>query len=175
MLDYVRLGDGRVVLEESPFDLWEIVGRTVASIREAGSAKGLAVNFECDRPSSVVSIGDGWRVRQLLGELLDNALRFTRAGTIALRLERIWPSVGDDRLWVELVVSDTGIGVAPEFIESVFDPFVQVDGGVTREVGGNGLGLAICQRIVSLMGGNISFESQLGRGSAVTVRLPFRQ
>ncbi len=175
MLDYVRLGDGRVVLEESPFDLWEIVGRTVASIREAGSAKGLAVNFECDRSSSVVSIGDGWRVRQLLGELLDNALRFTRAGTIALRLERIWPSVGDDRLWVELVVSDTGIGVAPEFIESVFDPFVQVDGGVTREVGGNGLGLAICQRIVSLMGGNISFESQLGRGSAVTVRLPFRQ
>jgi signal transduction histidine kinase len=175
MLDYVRLGDGRVVLEESPFDLWEVAGRAVASLQEAASAKGLAANFECNPSSAVVAIGDGWRVRQLLGELLDNALRFTRAGGINLRLERIQPSVGDNRLWVELVVSDTGIGVAPEFIESVFDPFVQVDGGVTREVGGNGLGLAICQRIVNLMGGNISFESQLGRGSAVIVRLPFRQ
>lgn len=175
MLDYVCLGDGKVNLEESSFDLCELAEHAVKRVKEAAEAKGVAVSFDCEQVRSTLATGDGRRMQQVLSELLKNAVHFTHGGMITLRICRIQTPVGDDRLWIAFEVTDTGVGIRPELCKAVFEPFVQADGSITRKVGGNGLGLAICDRIVRLMGGNISMSSILGVGSTFAVNVPFRQ
>ena len=175
MLDYVCLGDGKVKLEESSFDLCELAEHAVKRVKESADAKGVTVRIDCEQVRSTLATGDGRRMQQVLSELLKNAVHFTHGGVITLRICRIHTSVGDDRLWILFEVADTGVGIPPELRKAVFEPFVQADGSITRKVGGNGLGLAICDRIVRLMGGNISMSSILGVGSTFAVNIPFRQ
>lgn len=175
MLDFAHLGDGHVNFEDHPFDLCELASQSIKYIRGAAGAKGIEVRFDCDPGSVKLVIGDGRRMQQVLGELLCNALSFTRAGEISLRVRCADTMIDDDRLWIVIDVSDTGIGISPEKHESIFQPLFQVDGSITRSVGGNGLGLAICKRVVHLMGGNLTISSEVGVGSTFTVNLPFRQ
>lgn len=181
ILDYSRLEAGHLELAEVPFDLHEVVARLCDVHRPAAVAAGL--EFQCalapDVPRSVV--GDPGRLLQVGGSLLDNAVKFTDHGRVRLEV-RLAPDAPPDTasdtapatapdtgrdLALQVVVTDTGIGIAPERQEAVFAAFEQVDGSSTRRHGGTGLGLAICRRLVQLMGGRLELHSDLGRGSQV--------
>ncbi len=111
---------------------------------------------------------DDLRLRQVLVNLIGNALKFTENGSVAVRL-----SSDDD--YLRIVVQDTGIGIAPEVLSSIFEPFKQADSSTTRRFGGTGLGLAVSHNLVLLMGGEIQVESAPGTGSCFTVVLPLKE
>ena len=108
------------------------------------------------------------RLRQILLNLLSNACKFTSQGEVKLRVRK----VADGRNWVEFAVADTGIGMTPEQMGKLFQEFSQADVSTTRKYGGTGLGLAISKRFCEMMGGDITVESEIGRGSTFTIRLP---
>jgi len=112
------------------------------------------------------------KVRQVLLNLLSNAIKFTQAGTVALLVHRSLGDGGDGNEVLTFTVRDSGIGIAPEQLECIFDPFTQVDASPTRRYGGTGLGLAISRHFCRMMGGDLTVESELGRGASFTVRLP---
>lgn len=114
---------------------------------------------------------DPGRLRQILINLVSNAIKFTDAGKVTLTVRRDRGEPGEDNL--HFVVWDTGIGIAPEKLHSIFEPFSQADSSTARRFGGTGLGLAICSRLVALMGGKIWAESELGRGSEFHFSIPF--
>ena len=116
-------------------------------------------------------VGDPARVRQVLIKLVDNALKFTKAGKVSLAVRRVNAQASDVRLRFE--IADTGIGIPPEQAERIFQPFTQADGAMTRPFDGAGLGLAIANRLVTLMSGTIGFEPVAGGGTQFWVELPF--
>jgi CheY-like chemotaxis protein len=116
-------------------------------------------------------LGDELRVRQVLGNLVSNGIKFTKAGGVTVSVDVLERE--GDTVVLELVVADTGIGVRPDIAGTIFDPFVQADSSITRRYGGTGLGLAIARRLAELMGGSIRVESTEGVGSQFSVRLPF--
>jgi CheY-like chemotaxis protein len=116
--------------------------------------------------------GDQNRLRQILLNLIGNALKFTERGSISVRVERN-PRAGDSGL-LRFVITDTGIGIAPEKIDLIFDCFTQADSSTTRKYGGSGLGLAICKGLVELMGGQIGCTSEIGKGSVFFFTVPFK-
>jgi signal transduction histidine kinase len=116
-----------------------------------------------------VACQDIIKLRQTLFNLLSNAAKFTHEGTITLYFDRIQQS-GED--WLSFAVNDTGIGIAPEKLEHVFEEFIQADDSTTRDYGGTGLGLAISKRFCKLLGGDLSVQSELGEGSTFTILIP---
>ena len=124
-----------------------------------------------DVPRRVV--GDSTRLRQVLVNLVGNAIKFTQRGEVMLDVIRL-PRVEDRRAWIELRVTDTGIGIAETKLSAIFEAFEQADSSTTRQFGGTGLGLAITHKLAELMGGTISVESHEGRGSCFRVSLPFK-
>jgi signal transduction histidine kinase len=115
------------------------------------------------------AVADQTRTRQVLFNLLSNACKFTERGIIRLEARRVR---GESANWVEFRVADNGIGMSRELIDRLYRPFMQADASTTKKYGGTGLGLAISRRLCQMMGGSLSVESQLGQGSAFTVRLP---
>lgn len=174
MLDFVELGEAGTVLQDDPFNLPEIIGIALQRVNAAAAAKGLTLSVELDPSVPELLQGDARRLKQILTELLDNAVNFTRKGRVAISARRIEATPGDDRCWIELEISDTGCGIPAEHHEFVFQPLTQIDTSYTRDVGGNGLGLAIVRRIVGLMAGRVSLSSTPGEGSRFTLILPFR-
>jgi len=118
-----------------------------------------------------VALGDPDRVRQIMVNLLDSAVKFTESGSIQVRVTQ--EHRHQDRADIQIAVSDTGIGISQDKLAQIFDAFTQADGSSTRRFGGTGLGLAICRQLVQLMGGKIWVESELCKGSTFYVRLPF--
>ena len=165
LLDVSRLITGKLCLESRPVDMVTVVEAAVDSVRESAAAKGIALEATFDAPGTLA--GDADRLQQVVWNLLSNAIKFTpRNGRVAIRLERR----GAD---VVLRVSDTGRGIAPEFLPHLFECFRQADGSSTRAHGGLGLGLAIVRHLVELHGGNVQAESAgTGQGATFTVRLP---
>jgi signal transduction histidine kinase len=137
-----------------------------ATLRPGVERKGLVMSTEIEDSVPDVVFGDPGRVEQILRSLVDNAAKFTKVGTIDIRVYRS----GDGR-WA-MRVADTGIGIPETAREYIFEPFRQVDESVTREYGGMGLGLTIAKQLTMLMGGEISLESEVGQGSTFTVVLP---
>jgi two-component system, sensor histidine kinase and response regulator len=133
--------------------------------------KGLKLVYGVDPGVPQVVLGDPGRLRQILVNLVGNAIQFTERGEIRVSATLEWETCGVAGL--RFVVSDTGLGIAEETHRKIFEPFSQADGSMTRKYGGTGLGLTICARLVDLMGGRIWVESQIGQGSAFyfTVRL----
>ena len=166
ILDVAKMETGNMTIEAAPVDLPATL-RDVSRLWEAQArAKGIDFTLECgDCPEMIES--DAARLRQIAFNLLSNALKFTEAGAIELRAA--WD--GEEHFTIS--VSDTGIGIPADKIEMIFESFRQVDAGVTRKYGGTGLGLAICRNLARAMGGDISVESALGRGSRFAVRLPY--
>jgi len=166
ILDFSKIEAGKVRAERSPLVLGAMIDRAVALVSHRAYEKGLRFRVEEAAGLPLTIIGDSLRQAQILGNLLSNAVKFTPAGgTVVLSVDRI----GGDLV---LRVSDTGIGMSPEQIGRLFQPFEQADGSTTRHYGGSGLGLSICRHLVDLMDGEISVESSLGAGSLFTVRLP---
>ncbi|MEO5339050.1 MAG: PAS domain S-box protein [Magnetococcus sp. MYC-9] len=170
VLDFSRIESGRFGLSERPFSPRHAVAETVSLMRMSAEEKGLSFPEEemADIPDAI--LGDDGRLRQVLINLLGNAIKFTRHGQIRMSLT---PHPQEEATLL-FRVSDTGIGIAPEHLEHIFEHFTQADAGIARRYGGTGLGLAISKRLVELMGGRIWVESRLGQGSTFSFTLPVR-
>jgi two-component system, sensor histidine kinase and response regulator len=166
ILDLSKIEAGRLELEAIPFDLRSIIDDVVGLMAGRIVERRLECVVDCDPDLEPRVIGDPVRLRQVLLNLVSNAVKFTRSGEVAVRVR----SHGDGRMRFD--VSDTGIGIAPEVRQGLFTAFAQADSTTTRQFGGTGLGLAICKHLVDLMGGEITLESTLGIGSTFTVLLP---
>jgi CheY-like chemotaxis protein/nitrogen-specific signal transduction histidine kinase len=162
ILDVSKIEAGKLELERIALSPAAVADGAVSIIRAEAAAKGLAlgVGVAADVPGWIA--GDPTRLRQILLNLLNNAVKFTERGTIALAIRRD-PDMPDARLRFE--VADSGAGIAPERQHLLFQPFSQIDRSITRRFGGTGLGLAICKRLAEAMGGVIGVESEKGRGS----------
>jgi len=169
VLDFSKIEAGQLSLEEVPVDLRELASSVVDLLQPGADDKGidLYVNVEADVPEAVA--GDPTRLRQLLTNLVSNAIKFTSEGEVAVRLGTLHGG------GVRLTVRDTGIGIAADALPDLFDAFTQADASTTRQFGGTGLGLAICKRLVDVMGGELTCESQQGVGSTFTADLPLRE
>jgi CheY-like chemotaxis protein len=154
-------------LDETEFGLSEMVDSVLAKEREKAQLKGLKLTATIDATLPQTIVGDATRIQDLLGHLIDNAIKFTPHGSVDLKLTR------EDQI-LKIEVSDTGIGIEPDRQARIFESFHQVDSGLSRNYAGLGLGLALVQKLVALMGGQIAAESELGKGSTFTVRLPIR-
>jgi signal transduction histidine kinase len=165
ILDLSKVEAGRMELELGPVDLEETISRATAMVRERAETGGIALAHQVE-PDVGVILADGRKLRQLLLNLVDNALRFTPpGGSVEIDVRR---GMG----WIEIAVSDTGVGIAPEDQTVVFDEFRQI-GNIGRDEG-TGLGLSLCRAIARLHGGSIELESRPGQGSTFTVRIPAR-
>jgi signal transduction histidine kinase/CheY-like chemotaxis protein len=168
ILDVAKMETGNLTIEAAPFDLRATVTDATRMWEEQARAKGLTFGVDVgDCPTMIM--GDETRVRQIVFNLLSNALKFTTAGRVAL-------SVGvtdDDAL--RIAVSDSGIGVPAEKLEEIFESFRQADAGTTRQFGGTGLGLSICRNLARAMGGDVSVDSVVGEGTTFTLLLPLER
>jgi PAS domain S-box-containing protein len=167
ILDFSKIESGRLTLEEIEFNLPSAVGETLKAFAPRAHQKGLELAWYVapDVPESVA--GDPVRLRQILTNLLGNAIKFTDRGEVTLRVEL---ASGRE---LRFSVADTGIGIAPEKQRAIFEAFTQADGSTTRRYGGTGLGLAIASRMAELMGGRLEVESEPGRGSVFHFTVPF--
>ncbi len=166
VLDMSRIEAGELTLIEAPFDLTHCVEGALATTAVGARAKRLAIAAIVDPVLPAWRRGDAMRLRQVILSLLGNAVKFTNQGEVVLRLEP-----GATGSGVRLSVSDTGIGIAPERIEAVFEPFAQADDASTRRFGGSGLGLTIARELVQRMGGDISVHSEPGVGTRFDVEI----
>jgi signal transduction histidine kinase/CheY-like chemotaxis protein/HAMP domain-containing protein len=171
ILDFSKIEAGRLDLESIPFDLTVVSEEVVSLLAERAGAKGLEIGclVHPDVPRAVR--GDPGRVRQILLNLLGNAVKFTERGEVVLRT-RLLEGIGATA-WIRFEVTDTGIGMSTETLALLFRPFTQADSSMSRHYGGTGLGLAISRQLAELMGGRIGADSRPGRGSVFWMEIPF--
>jgi len=162
ILDLSQVEAGHLSLEEVDFDLGKVVEETAEVLAPQAHEKGLEFNCRIAPDVPTALIGDPGRLRQVLVNLLGNAIKFTECGEVVVNVEKA-PETGDADL-LRFQISDTGIGIPPDKLEDIFDSFAQVDSSITREYGGTGLGLTISRRLIELMGGRIWVESTEGEG-----------
>src|SRR5438874_3538938 len=163
ILDISKIESGKIELEQSPFDLRDLVEDVVETFADAIYAKGLELASFIPVRLPTALIGDPARLRQILTNLIGNAVKFTDRGEVGVRVEAVeaeGPSVV-----LAFDVSDSGIGIPPEKQRRIFDAFTQADSSTTRRYGGTGLGLSIAKQLCEMMGGTIELASEPGRGS----------
>ncbi|NCO50583.1 MAG: PAS domain S-box protein [Deltaproteobacteria bacterium] len=171
VLDLAKIDAGKIELQPQAFSLTNCLNELVLPQKSLMSAKGLEFQLQIDPEIPPRLLGDQLRIKQVLLNLLNNAIKFTVVGKIALTVRLV--SQNQAAVLVEFSLRDTGIGISLAAQQEIFKPFVQADGSTTRRFGGTGLGLSICQRLVELMGGRLSVESARDRGSCFRVVLPF--
>jgi two-component system, sensor histidine kinase and response regulator len=164
ILDFSKIEAGKVDLEEIDFDLCECIERTLKTLALRADEKSLELLCEVSPEIAETVVGDPWRLRQILLNLVGNALKFTSQGEVVLKVQT--DLIEDKTTTIHFIVSDTGLGIAPEKLTTIFDSFSQADTSTTREFGGSGLGLTISKRLIEMMGGRIWVESKLGVGSS---------
>jgi signal transduction histidine kinase/CheY-like chemotaxis protein len=168
VLDYSKIEAGKLSVDNMEFDLRSVCNEVRSLLQPSAAAKGLALNLHFPPAATRMLIGDPVRVRQILLNLVGNAIKFTTSGSVGIEVSQIDP----DRVRVSVI--DTGIGVAPGQLDKLFVRFTQGDASITRRYGGTGLGLAISKKLITLMGGEISAQSEAGKGSAFWFTLPVR-
>ena len=178
ILDLSKVESGHVELESIGFDLAALLEKIIEMMLSRAQARGLQLTLEVLPGVPMGLVGDPNRLRQILVNLVGNALKFTEQGSVTLRVE---PDAGSTGLtaggrmaaWLRFSVVDTGIGIAADKTEMIFGRFTQADSSTTRKYGGTGLGLAISKGLVELMGGRIGCTSELGKGSTFSFTAPF--
>jgi len=173
ILDFSKIEAGRLVLESSPFNVGRLAEETGILFRTLARAKGLAFDMAVDQDVRTTVLGDSLRLRQVLSNLLDNAVKFTESGTVSLRALVTRDDPG--HIAVRFEVADTGIGISRTAMAGVFSPFSQEDSSTTRRFGGTGLGRAICREIVALMGSGLDVESTPGKGARFHFEVRFEK
>ncbi|MDH3595112.1 MAG: response regulator [Rhodospirillales bacterium] len=173
ILDFSKMEADEIVLEKVSFEIGEVVETVLDLLGHRAYAKGIELVCLVEVDPSIRVTGDSYRLRQILINLVDNAVKFTKRGEVVLLVTRGEDSHGEEAL--RFSVQDTGIGISSEEKERLFKPFSQVDESTTRRFGGSGLGLVICKRLVENMGGQIEFESVLGKGSTFSFDLPLHK
>jgi len=174
ILDLSKIEEGKVTLEHVEFDPTQLLSSLACVYRELGAARGVEVKTMIELEALPRVSGDPARLRQVVTNLLGNALKFTHAGTVTLRAQLATRTDADVHPWIRVSVQDTGIGMTPEQMAKLFQRFSQADSSTTRKFGGSGLGLVICKHLVELMGGSIHAESGLGHGSNFWFELPLK-
>lgn len=168
ILDLAKIDSGRISIRSEPFILTRVVEDVCTLFDASAAQKGLPLRFFVEDDIAGQFIGDDLRLRQVLSNLVSNAIKFTEQGEVGIHVLR----GGDER--IRLVIEDTGIGFSPELADHLFDRFEQADGSITRRFGGTGLGLAISKSLVELMGGTISAVSTPGHGSTFAFEIPLK-
>ncbi len=163
ILDFSKVESGRTELDPTPFGLRAFLAEALKPLTWRAGQNGLTLACEVDPCACDALLGDGIRLRQVLVNLVGNAIKFTRSGGITVRVATT--DVADGHVKLDISVTDTGIGIPKEKQALIFEPFRQADGSTTRRYGGTGLGLAISVKLVALMGGELSLESQPNVGS----------
>ena len=167
ILDLSKIEAGKLTLEELDFDLRSVAEEAIQTAGFHARAKGLQLRWHFVDDTPMLIRGDPNRLRQVLNNLISNAIKFTDKGEVSLCVERV--STDEGRVTIRFTIADTGIGIRPDQAEALFSPFVQADSTTTRKYGGTGLGLAICKQLVQLMGGTIGFEKPSTEGVGSTV------
>ena len=168
ILDLTKVDEGQLDLEKIGFELRDVVEGTVEVFGAPAHRKGLEIGARIDSTLPEWVLGDPGRLRQILSNLVGNALKFTERGEILVQVGPLGNgsvAIPEDRVGLHFQVKDTGVGIPPEKVESVFGRFTQADSSTTRRYGGSGLGLTICVNLVELMGGELWVESEEGKGS----------
>ncbi|MGF6570459.1 two-component system sensor histidine kinase EvgS [Paraburkholderia sp. GAS333] len=169
LLDYSKIDAGRLTLEAEPIDIRELVDNAVGLLAGRAHEKGLKVRVGIASEVAAVLRGDSVRLRQILFNLLGNAIKFTPQGEVEVAVSVV--AQNGDAQTLEMIVEDTGIGIASEVQASLFEPFVQAESSTTRRFGGTGLGLTICRKLIDLMSGTLTLRSEVGKGTRMIVRL----
>ncbi len=170
ILDIAKIEAGKMSLEQVPTDLREVGADIVKLFSARAQQKDLALRAEIAEDIPPCVLTDPMRLRQILANLVNNAIKFTEQGEVVVEISRLAEEKG--KTWVRLAVRDTGIGIPPERLDAIFEAFTQADSSTTRRYGGTGLGLTICKRLAELMGGHIHVQSEVGAGSTFWVELP---
>ena len=171
LLDLSKVEAGKLELEEVTFELQPILERLLSLVGVGAAAKGVRVLLTHDARTPDYLVGDPLRLEQILLNLLGNAVKFTPTGEVELAIRLV--TAEGSRMTLEFSVRDTGIGLTPEQVDGIFEAFAQADGSTARRYGGTGLGLNICRRLVTIMGGKIQVESEPGVGSTFMVTVGF--
>jgi len=170
ILDVSKIEAGKLVIEETPFEVRKLLEDTISIHQINARAKSLDIGLSCADDVPAWLLGDPLRIGQVLNNLLSNAVKFTQRGSVSLMCEL--EGMDGERARVAMTVTDTGIGIGAEALERLFQPFTQADASITRKFGGTGLGLAISLSLVELMGGRFGVASEPGKGSSFKLTLP---
>ena len=171
ILDLSKIEAGRMQLETVPFEIRPVIEECLRPQTAKAQQKGVALHYECAPGAALTVAGDPTRLRQIVTNLVSNAIKFTEQGWVRVTQRAV---VRDDgKTLVRIEVADTGAGIPKDKLALIFDKFTQADSSITRKYGGTGLGLAITQKLAELHGGTIRVESEVGKGSTFTVEIPF--
>jgi CheY-like chemotaxis protein/nitrogen-specific signal transduction histidine kinase len=171
ILDISKVESGKMELEHIPFDLHELLARCQTAIMPKAIGKGTQLHFYAEPSIGRKLLGDPTRLRQILSNLLSNAVKFTNIGTV--KLSSAVTGSTENTVTIQFEIRDSGIGMTPEQMERIYEPFVQADSTTTRRYGGTGLGLSITKNLIELMGGKLNVESTVGVGSKFNFSLVF--
>jgi two-component system sensor histidine kinase RpfC len=172
VLDFSKIEEGKIVIEQTQFDLHELLYGVVALFEQQALKKGLLLRLHIGADTPFALRGDPFHLRQVLINLIGNAIKFTNEGRVDVRTLQV--AREGPRVTVRIEVSDTGIGIPEDKLESIFESFTQADPSTTRRFGGSGLGTTIAKQLVTLMGGRIGARSRVGAGSTFWVEVPLR-
>lgn len=170
VLDFSGLEASQIKLQKAPFSLKALIDKTVSIVASGAGREGVPIRLVVDPNAPDLVVGDEARLRQVLLNLLNNAVKFTREGHVVVSVKMIGDQEQPEVIQISVV--DTGIGIAPDKLDRLFKRFSQVDPSIAREFGGTGLGLAISKRLIELMGGEIGVDSEEGRGSTFWIKVP---
>jgi len=171
ILDFSRIERSELELEHIPFNLAEVIGACAQSFQHSAAQRGLALQLRVPEDMRDLQVqGDPTRIRQILVNLVGNALKFTEQGRVSIEAQ--WQSLDHELLWFTCAVRDSGIGISPESLELMFNAFQQADSSISRRYGGTGLGLPIARTLAERMGGTLRAQSEEGRGSVFTLEIP---
>lgn len=172
ILDFAKIEAGKLMINPMSFNLMDLIESTIKTHKKHAIEKCLDISVDYQNLVSLYVIGDSMRLKQILNNLISNAIKFTNEGSIKVFVNQKLIENKTDEVIQEISVTDTGIGIDPENYSMLFKSFTQIDGSYTREYGGTGLGLVITKQLIEMMGGTVSFTSQLGTGSTFIIRLP---
>ena len=173
-LEYSALSANQILLEETEFSIRDTIQGVIGEFGVKAEGKGLSLVQALDASLPETVLGDPLRLRQIVWHLVANGIKFTHQGRVEVAASAAAPSNKDGRAQVTIRVQDTGIGIAPNQLAEIFEGFRQLETGLSRNHGGLGLGLAVTRKLIALLGGTVSVESQLGEGSMFTVNLPLK-
>lgn len=171
ILDFSKIESGKFLLEEIAFEPQALVRECLDLFLPKARQQGLELRLESALPVRCQVSGDSGRVRQIALNLLSNAVKFTKSGTVTVILGEQAQADAPGKMWLSLAVADTGVGIAPQQMSGLFQPFSQADASISRRYGGTGLGLVISRRLCELMGGTLTATSEPGRGSVFTAQI----